>query len=333
VVQTSVLSRRAQIGGDLGAGGLVQIWEIRNGEGAFYKWVKVGHVRLIWTTIFWSDAGFHVSTETWFPQDTFSEPRGMPRCQLCAARLNCQAWSAYASTELGDVPKVRFGATVTPLPGAAESGGTVVTVARHGSSATDSRPPHLLGMGKPKQRYFKFASSTSFTNHFFFLRVSSGRDSFQRWVKFYKKTQVGKKIYNMVPYFSSKHRKEDCEHAIESLPPASGLQGRGDATPVQAEDKTTWLGGDLDAAETLLKILSQRKTKLAPTMASSTTRPTFWPKIATATCRRHRRGAVGSRTSKSSRGPPPSPAITKSSFYLTLLSFNYCYYLYLKQGF
>jgi hypothetical protein len=68
--------------------------------------------------------------------------------------------------ELGDVPKVRFGATVTPLPGAAESGGTVVTVARHGSSAADSRPPHLLGMGKPTQRYFKFASSTSFTNHF-----------------------------------------------------------------------------------------------------------------------------------------------------------------------
>jgi hypothetical protein len=39
---------------------------------------------------------------------------GHVRCQLCAASLKCRAWSAYASTELGDVPKVRFGATVTP---------------------------------------------------------------------------------------------------------------------------------------------------------------------------------------------------------------------------
>jgi hypothetical protein len=47
----------------------------------------------------------------------------------------------------------------------------------------------------------------------------------------------------MASCFYNKHPREDCEHAIESMPPVGGLQGRGGAAPIQAGDETTWLGG------------------------------------------------------------------------------------------
>jgi hypothetical protein len=47
----------------------------------------------------------------------------------------------------------------------------------------------------------------------------------------------------MALHFYSKHSKEDCEHAIESMPRAGGYQRRGGATPIQAGDENTWLGG------------------------------------------------------------------------------------------
>jgi hypothetical protein len=55
-----------------GGGGSGSDMRDKEWRGCFLQMGQGGHVRLIWTTIFWSDAGFHVSTETWFPQDTFS---------------------------------------------------------------------------------------------------------------------------------------------------------------------------------------------------------------------------------------------------------------------
>jgi hypothetical protein len=70
----------------------------------------------------------------------------------CQGASYCAAMPAYASTELGDAPKCALWCHRNPLRRAAESEATVVTVAWHGSSGTDSRPPHLLSTGEPKQR-------------------------------------------------------------------------------------------------------------------------------------------------------------------------------------
>jgi hypothetical protein len=118
-------------------------------------------------------------------------------------------------------------------------------------SIAECLQPSVLSSPRPlaPARYFQF---------FFFAQngLEGPRDSFQRWVKFYKEAQKESRNYNMAPLFYNKYPDEDCENAIRSRSPAGGLQRPGGAAPIPAGDETTWLGGGIDAAETLPKILT-----------------------------------------------------------------------------